>query len=129
MNTHHTSPAHHDAPHKQQFYLGFAAGAVVGLGIAYLSLHKQGGTIKKDLIQKAKELAQDLPDFLDHLSSDDESGIEKNLHDMEELITADPDVKVKPATARKVESTVTSTASKAKHFFTKAGRLLRKKVG
>ena len=118
------------AAHRQQFYLGVLAGA----GMAYLASRKQGGQIKKDILEKAKQISKHLPDLIDELMEGDYHPIDQIKEEVSEvktLISSDPDTNNQtddhPSNAGNTFSQqIKSTAQKARHFFTKAGKILRK---
>ena len=129
-------PPAHSSPepthHQHQFYLGFLAGAAIGAGIAYVSTHKKGGHIKKELIHKAKQLVKELPDLLDYLRDEEEQikeNLEENFEEAKDLVTSNPDQPADVPEPTPVEKAVNLTTSKTKRFFSQAGRLLRKKIG
>jgi gas vesicle protein len=144
----HTSdhnPGQHSPASRQQFYLGFLAGAVVGAGIAFLSASKKSGDLKKDLLEQAKQAAYKLPGFLDEIIAEFDNQKEtasEQVKNFKEVLVSDPDeVNVEGEEGAKVEKKVrkeveevseplvkvmAKTAAKAKRFFSKAGRMLGK---
>jgi len=132
------------APHKQNFYLGVLAGAAIGAGIAYLSSNKKGNSLKKEILAKAKKFSKQIPDLLDELNIDENdkeeqpAKIQKQIAIIQKKLNTNKKTQKKTATdqndtsepnlttATKIAKTVKNTGKKAKRFFTKAGRMLKK---
>ena len=122
------------AGHRQQFYLGLLAGAVIGAGIAYLCSHKKGGRIKEDLLGKAKQIAKHLPALIDELIEGDYNPIDQlkeEVNEVKTLISSEPESsegtdETSTDAVNTFSQQIKTTANKAQRFFTKAGKILRK---
>ena len=139
-----STPTHSPHASRQHFYLGFLTGAVIGVGIALLSVSKKGGNLRKELLLQGKELAGKLPEFIEDLVSQLDNQTEsasQQVHHITEVLSSDPDEESEPVVEEKstenavqdgenapesITKAMVKTASKAKRFFSKAGRLLRK---
>ena len=121
------------APHKENFYLGFVAGTIIGGVISYLSHNQKQSQLKHDLLQQAKHWSKQLPDIIDELAKHDNNlhGIQKQIHEMQEVVTSNPDdpsLQVPaPETKTSTIKKISNTAKSAQKFFSKAGKMLRGK--
>jgi gas vesicle protein len=128
------------SPHRQNFYLGFLAGAVIGGGIAYLAKHRHNQQLKNHLFKKAKYFSQKLPVIIKQLTEQSpnsqpvHSNLKQELDEITTILTSDPDIQseksnsgLKPSFKTKITNTVKSTTQKAKKFFTRSGKKLTSK--
>lgn len=127
LNNNSNSHANHS-----HFYIGLLAGGIIGAIIAYLSSHKKGGQVKKQILLAAKRFSKHLPEVLDQLANrkiedeEPQSVIKQELTKLKNLITAEPEPPPPPPTlTEKITATVKNTTKSTRKFFSRAGKKLK----